>query len=385
MEPCTRLDSFRASPLRSTRGRTVTIEGWTGRLCAECERETHAGAEVERDPEKLRELDRLREQRVTWTNRARSALPAPPIPRFRTSGLGVPVARRPRVPWGIHPCSLERMERLDSDDRRGCRTSGAMNILDDKFYCYLPGSYLKAILTDAGVLDWLMESVGVQGKPAQLKRLPYDEKMAAIEHQITHMRKTKTSLWFGVDAAEIVAATIFRDLDSKAVAKAFCAVRQEKLLAKPVAAWLRQEKKVDVFAEVPMGTKRIDVMGHRKDGIVFKSDFVVAVELKNELEQFKRGLDQMTTFSSYANEVYLACTPYLAAEYLSKHADARNVHHWDAGALNSKLEQLGFGLLLVQGVKDITVAEVLPPRGRSPDEKKLKEVLAVIEDRRMAI
>jgi hypothetical protein len=53
------------------RGRVVTIEGWTGRLCEGCDRETRAGAEVERDREKLRELDRLREQRVTWTNRAR--------------------------------------------------------------------------------------------------------------------------------------------------------------------------------------------------------------------------------------------------------------------------------------------------------------------------
>jgi hypothetical protein len=237
---------------------------------------------------------------------------------------------------------------------------------------------------DAALTAWLMELLEVPGKPAQLKRLSAAEKLSAVEHQVEHLRKTRTSLWYRVEPAEIVAATIFRGFrgGTSRTPKVFGAVKTESALKKPVAAWLRQAKKADVYGEIPMGTKRVDVMGHRKEGMIFSSDVIVAVELKNEIEQLKRGLDQMTTFGTYAHEVYLACTRYMAAEYLSRHADAKNVHHWDPDVLNDKLRQLGFGLLLVDGDD---VDEIIPPVRRSPDAKKVKEVLAVVDDRKISL
>ncbi len=57
----------------------------------------------------------------------------------------------------------------------------------------------------------------------------------------------------------------------------------------------------------------------------------------------------MTTYADYAHEVYLACTPAMAAEYLRKHADSREAKRWDREAFDRKLQKLGVGMLLVEG------------------------------------
>ena len=53
------------------------------------------------------------------------------------------------------------------------------------------------------------------------------------------------------------------------------------------------------------------------------------MELKNSEAQLRRGLDQMTAFAEYVNEVWLACTPLMAAEYLHKHTASKTVRRWD--------------------------------------------------------
>lgn len=112
------------------------------------------------------------------------------------------------------------------------------------------------------------------------------------------------------------------------------------------------------------------MLGHKK-GFLF-GERLVGVELKNDIVQFERALDQMTTFGQYTHAVYLACTPAMAAEYLDKHAEARGVHHWDSTVLRKKLESFGFGLLLVEGS---TVYEVMKPTEKEPNGGKAREVL----------
>lgn len=114
------------------------------------------------------------------------------------------------------------------------------------------------------------------------------------------------------------------------------------------------------------------VIGYRKRGLL-RSARVVAVELKNELEQLKRGLDQMTTFADYAHVVYLACTPALGAAFLDSHAEGRGVRSWDPDLLTKKLNSFGFGLLLVEG-RDVN--EIVEPVARDVAKDKLAEVVA---------
>jgi hypothetical protein len=256
--------------------------------------------------------------------------------------------------------------------------SERMNIRNERFYCYLPGLVLRALYEDPAVLDKLMEFLKVPAKnQAQLKRLPVQEKQLAIERQVSHLRSIEHAPWHNVDPPEVVAAAIWRSHGPKQLANYFSQVKLEKMLLEPVAQWLHESRQLRPHPEIPMGTKRADVVGYAK-GLLW-GHTVVAVELKNDLKQFERCIDQMSTFRQYAEEVYLACTPYMGAEYLDKHANARGVRHWDPHAFNRKLESLGFGLLLVMTSTDGPFAlEVLKPQRNKPDDKRLKEVLAYV-------
>src|SRR5262249_32515176 len=143
-------------------------------------------------------------------------------------------------------------------------------------------------------------------------------------------------------------------------------------LLSPVSEWLRSDG-YDVYAEIPLGLKRVDVLGHKKS-LLFGNN-LVAVELKNEIAQFERAVDQMTTFSQYTHFTYLACTPAMIAQYLERHADGRGVKHWDPQVFKAKLESFGFGLLLVEGNE---VTEIMKPRETSPHSGKMKEALAAL-------
>jgi hypothetical protein len=262
---------------------------------------------------------------------------------------------------------------------------------DSVRFAYLRPAVLQKALQNEKLLDTLVRDLDVPGKPAVLKALSRDEKVNAINVQIEHFRSTKTSVWSGVSAHEVFAAVIFRSrMSDKYVSELFFNAKNERALLAPVSAWLRS-KDLHVFEEVPMGACRVDVLGYRQRsfgerflrgglmgaGLGATSE-LVAIELKDDLAQMKRGLDQMATYGEYAHKVYLACTPFLAANFLDQHSEGVKVKHWDPDMLNRKLEQVGVGLLLVEGDQ---VYEYREPRTRSPDARKLEEVALALKGR----
>jgi hypothetical protein len=257
---------------------------------------------------------------------------------------------------------------------------GILGDLDETRFCFLRVRLLKELIKDYRILDALLQTLQVPGKSlAALKKLDEREKINLIEAQIEHFRGSKTSLWYGIDAPEVLAASIWRSapLSNTIVLKEiFRDVIRENELAAPVAKWLAA-RNYDPYGEIPMGTKRIDVLGHKK--VLFGlREQLIGIELKNEVSQLQRGLDQMTTFGEYAHGIYLACTPALAAEYLDRHSSGRNVHHWDPKVFHRKLKSFGFGLLLVEGEK---VYEILKPSEREPDGCRIKETIAALSQK----
>lgn len=126
-----------------------------------------------------------------------------------------------------------------------------------------------------------------------------------------------------------------------------------------------------------MGRNRADVVGVKKSAVPWLFDpSVIAIELKNELSQLKRGIDQMTTFQDYAHQVYMACTPVLAHDYLRWHASSIGVQRWDPHCLRRKMEKIRAGLLIVEGA---TVTEMLVAGSGNVDASKLKEVMDQVE------
>jgi hypothetical protein len=244
-----------------------------------------------------------------------------------------------------------------------------------RYYCYLRASKLLSLTGNPKVLDALLADLKVDGLAHALK-LPTEEKFSLIEHAIEHKRTTPTSQWYGCEPPEILAAAIYTSakVPRRLQAELWCEIKQEAQLSDPVKKWLSANKYVP-YEEIPMGTKRVDVLGYRRETF-FKGTYLVAVELKNDLVQMQRGLDQMTTYRQYAHEVWLACTPALAAAYLQKHASGVKVKRWDFDVLRKKLEGFGFGLMLVEESDRV----VLGPLAKTGDveKAKLQELLATI-------
>jgi hypothetical protein len=217
-------------------------------------------------------------------------------------------------------------------------------------FCYAGAASLRDALSNTKVVDTLFLDICVPVKPEQFKRLAIEDKLEAIEKEVLHRKNLKTSQWHDEEELEILAGELWLspNLQAGLRAKLWPVVKKEADLLEPVAKHLRSEG-FEAYREVPMGRNRIDLLGHKVEGWIFKKDVVVGVELKNELAEFSRGIDQMTTFASYTHEVYLACTPTLAAQYVAAHARARGVKRWDGDVLKNKLERAGIGLLLVEG------------------------------------
>jgi hypothetical protein len=124
--------------------------------------------------------------------------------------------------------------------------------------------------------------------------------------------------------------------------------------------------------EIPMGSARVDVLGCRKRGLS-GSGSLTAVELKNDYQQFKRALNQVSTFAEYANLVYIACTPAFAADYLDRNENS--VKHWDATAFERKITGGGIGLLIVERDQ---VFEVVKPIERTPNSTNFSRVVSAL-------
>ena len=153
-------------------------------------------------------------------------------------------------------------------------------------------------------------------------------------------------------------------------------MKKESELAAPVAKYMRQFE-FEVYGEVPVGRNRADLVGYKES--FFAGPHVAIVELKNAMADFKRGSDQLSTYSGYANEVWVACTPWLAASFLNDHAGGKAVHAWDPQWLEKKLKSIGCGLLLVEGTE---VSRVLEPRKRGIDGGQLREVKTALVGRK---
>lgn len=234
---------------------------------------------------------------------------------------------------------------------------------------YLSAEAFGAALSEARVLDALIDQLEVPGKPAHFKAMSPDEKLAAIRRQAAHFQATPTSLWFEADVDEIIVASISRSqvLPLREISRIFSERKLESELALPVARWL-EGMGLRAYKEVPMGANRADLVGFASGAI---AEQLIAVELKNELKQLTRGLDQMATFCDYAHECYLACTPRLAVEYLERSADKSQPRKWDSMLLERKLEKIGAGLLIVEGEK---VEEVRRPTKRVPEAGKYSAI-----------
>jgi hypothetical protein len=247
---------------------------------------------------------------------------------------------------------------------------GFLTDQDATRFCYLRLRRLKVAIKDPRILAALVEELEIPGDNAG--DAGTRKTFAAIERRIEELRATETSLWYGVAAPEVLAASIFRAkrLANGPVQELFTHAPHERDLVGPITAWLKGGG-LAPSQHISVGNARADFGGYRKG--MMSGPRVVAVQMRNDLGELKRALDELVGLKPYTNATYLACTPAMAAAYLADFAAARGVHRWDPVALRRKLYASGSGLLLVE--KD-ALAQALPAKERQLDAKTLDGLVA---------
>jgi hypothetical protein len=254
---------------------------------------------------------------------------------------------------------------------------GLLTDPDATRFCGLRLRRLKAAMDDPTILDALLTTLEVPGQG--LSALSRGKKRAAVEERIEVLRGSQTSLWYGVPAPEVFAASIFRAkaLASDAVGTLFTEAQQAQDLVPAVATWMNGGG-LTVVGGIPFGGTRVDIAGYRK-GFLSKAR-AVAVQIKNDVADIKGALEDLKTFVPYTNTTYLACTPALVAEFLwaSVAAADGGVARWDAEALVRALQESGSGLLLVEGD---ALSQALLAKERTLDAKTIEALAALIPER----
>jgi hypothetical protein len=241
---------------------------------------------------------------------------------------------------------------------------------DTTRYCYLRLRRLKEAIKNQKIVTALAEELGVPGGDRK-------QAMAAVERRIEELRASGTSVWQGVPAPEVLAAAIFgaRKRADGEVERLFCQVGRVDELASPLLTWLKLAGLLPTVGAAS-GPGRMSLTAHRGGGFISKIR-LVALEAVNDPREVDAALDHLKGLDASAHVLYLVCTPALAAEYLSAHAEG--ARHWDPGALQHKLQESGLGLLMLEGD---AVAEVIRPEEGEPSSAAIAGLPAAPKPRR---
>jgi len=226
-------------------------------------------------------------------------------------------------------------------------------------YAYLRLRRLKEAAQDARILEALARELDV---PADT-----NHQLEAIERRIEELRAAPDSFWRGVDAPEVLAASMLKSRRhaTEAVDEVFRPVSRLQDLSKPLSEWLHVAGLTPQAGGVPR-TGRANLIGARGGGMI-ASPRVVGIEAINDSAELESTLGEKSIDNTHAS--YVACTPAVAASFLW--FNATRARHWDPDALRRGLEPSGRGLLIVEGD---AVAQVIRAKERKPDKALLQQL-----------
>jgi hypothetical protein len=241
-------------------------------------------------------------------------------------------------------------------------------------YSYLRLRRLREAMKDAATLEAAGRELDVP--PADMAAPGARAKLAALERHIDRLRGTSGALWSDVPAPEILAAAIFRaGLGAPGPSRdLFTPAPSARAVAKPALGWLRGAG-LTLLEDLPGGLP-VDAVGYQKG--MLSGLRVVGIAVRNDAQALEAALEGLPALARYMSAMYVACTPALAAGYLSAHAAASSPPRWDGQALDRKLGATGVGLLLVEGD---ALAEVKLPKHRPVDAKALEDIISALRAR----
>ena len=236
-------------------------------------------------------------------------------------------------------------------------------------FCYLRLRRLKEAIKDPRVLEALARGLDMPAGAGQA--------LEAIERRIEELRAAPDRFWQGVDAPEVLAASILKSRPhaTEVIDEIFSAVPRLQDLSKPLSEWLNLAGLSPQAGGVPR-TGRANLIGAR-GGRFIAAPRVVGIEVINDSAELEVTLEDKSIDNTHA--AYVACTPAVAASFLWFTATHRQ--RWDADALRRGLEPSGRGLLLVEGD---AIAQVVPAKQRKPEKALLQQLTVDLQAARKA-
>jgi hypothetical protein len=230
---------------------------------------------------------------------------------------------------------------------------------DSTRFSYLRLRRLKEAIEDPRIVEALAREMEIPTGAAS--------PLAAVEQRIDELRAAPDSFWSGVEAPEVLAASILkaRRHATQAVDETFRAVPRLQDLSKPLSEWLHMGGLSPQAGGVPR-TGRANLIGARKAGTI-TAPRVVGIEAINDSAELEVTVVDKSIDNTHA--AYIACTPAVAASFLWFDATRRG--RWDADALRRAIEPSGRGLLMVEGD---AIAQVIRPKERKPDKALLQQL-----------
>jgi hypothetical protein len=241
-------------------------------------------------------------------------------------------------------------------------------------YSYLRLRRLREAVKDTATLEAAGRELAVP--PEDMAAPAPRSKLVALERHIDRLRGAAGAPWSDVPAPEILAAAIFRaGLAAPGPSRdIFKPAGHERDVVKPALAWLKGAG-FALFEELPRGLP-IDALGYQKG--MLSGVRVVGLAIKNDLAALEAALEGLPSLARYMSAMHVACTPALAAAYLSARAAASTPPRWNPRALEQKLGAAGIGLLLIEGD---AVAQATLPKQRAIDAKALEDIVSALRAR----
>jgi hypothetical protein len=241
-------------------------------------------------------------------------------------------------------------------------------------FSYLRLRRLREAIKDEAMLEAAGRELAI---PAEEMAAPTPRgKLSALERHIDRLRGTAGTLWSDVPAPEILAAAILRaGLAAPGPSRElFRPAARERDVVKPALTWL-EGAGFTLLQDLPRGLP-VDAVGYQKGAL--SGLRVVGFAIKNDLAALEAALAGLPALTRYLSAMYVACTPALAAAYLSARAGESAPPRWDPQALERKLDAAGIGLLLIEGDAS---AEAKLPKQRTVSAKAVEDIVSALRAR----
>jgi hypothetical protein len=241
-------------------------------------------------------------------------------------------------------------------------------------YSYLRLRRLREAIKDAATLEAAGRELAIP--PDEMAAPAARAKLAALERHIDRLRGAAGTPWSDVPAPEILAAAIFRaGLGAPGPSRdLFSPALHAGAVVKPALAWLRSAG-ATLLENLPGGLP-VNAVGYQKGAL--SGLRIVGLAIKNDVDALENALEGLPSLARYMTATYIACTPALAAAYLSAVAAESTPPRWNPRALEQKLGGAGIGLLLIEGD---AVAQVILPKERAVSAKALEDIVSALRAR----